>query len=61
MGNEPNARDEGLRRRFKQVVEEHGLSRISRRAGIPSSSLSRYVQGRRIPASACIAPEAALV
>ena len=42
-----------LRRRLGEVFEYYSQAEVSRRTGIPQSSLSKYASGQRIPADVC--------
>lgn len=47
--------EDALRERIALLVQEHSLSGLAQRTATPVSSLHRYVNGGRIPASFCAA------
>jgi len=46
-------RTDPLLARIQQIVDRHTQAKVARKTGIPPSSLSRYLQGRRVPADFC--------
>ena len=47
--------DESLRERLREVVGQHSQAEISRRTGVPHSSISRYLKDRKVPSEFCAA------
>ncbi|MCK6439018.1 MAG: helix-turn-helix transcriptional regulator [Planctomycetes bacterium] len=51
-GEEP-AKEDALRRRIAQLVEQHGLRGLSRKIDVPNQNISRYLRGAQPSASFC--------
>ena len=46
-------RDDPIHTRFRRLLRRFSQAEISRRTGIPQSSLSRYLNGQKVPADVC--------